>query len=232
MKKRRTDSQWGKKRPPLQEPPLRNGSQLAEFSERRLDAIIRTAGQRYSKIAEEGKFTFLKHGRFSAPTKKADPPSRSDTPSRFKLSPREDKVLQAAESLDISTRVERTLSDFIGRASTGDRILVSRLLGFAVEIVTSLNAIAIERPELVRPISRQHIFWPALISRKRFIKESNERLMKSIQLGSGDRFTTRGWQLSKPSTQAALDLTSLEQAPIPTSGPILSSIRRVAVSIA
>jgi hypothetical protein len=30
--------------------------------------------------------------------------------------------------------------------------------------------------------------------------------MKAIQLNSGDRFTTRGWHLSAPSTQAAIDL--------------------------
>jgi hypothetical protein len=84
--------------------------------------------------------------------------------------------------------------------------MVGELHGIAVKTISALNSIAMKKPEIARRIARREFSWPALIGRKRFVKQTNERLMKWLQLGEGDSFTTRGWQLSAPSTQAALDL--------------------------
>ncbi len=84
--------------------------------------------------------------------------------------------------------------------------MLNRLVEIAVHIIRSLDEIAINTLEVVHPISRNLFLWPGLIGRKRFFKRWNERLIKLIQLGTGDKISMRGWQISAPSTEAAVDL--------------------------
>jgi len=213
MNKGRRDQQRRKEHPSLRQTGSVDGSDWARFSadamRRRVDAIIRAQRERRLKRREEGRFAFLKRA-LGSPSLKSDASTgtakRNPQAEHSNIRSREARALQTAESLDICARVEQTVSDFIRRASTGDRTMVSKLNSIAVEIIAALNFIALKRPEVVLPISRKSFFWPALIGRKRAFKQGNERLMKLIQLGSGNRFSTRGWQVSAPSTQAAIDL--------------------------
>jgi hypothetical protein len=75
-----------------------------------------------------------------------------------------------------------------------------------LEMVSALNSIAEEQPEIILPISRRQIAWPAFISRKRALKASNAKLMEALQLGEGGPYSKRQWQLSARSTQAAVGL--------------------------
>jgi hypothetical protein len=174
-----------------------------------VDAIIRADADRHLEFKRQGKFAFLRRGIGPSSVESdalGTTTSRTIQPKRSKISSIEARALQAFESLDICNRVEQTVSDFTRRASTGDPIMLNRLVCIAVHVIQSLNAIAIKTPEMVYPISRIHFLWPALIGRKRFIKQWNERLIRLIQLGTGEKVSMRGWQISAPSTRAALDL--------------------------
>lgn len=69
--------------------------------------------------------------------------------------------------------------------------------------VEHLNAITKSRPELLIPIARKQIVWPAFISRKRASQKQNAELMDKIQLGD-DYVLTGEWQPNSPSTHGAL----------------------------
>ena len=116
------------------------------------------------------------------------------------------RILESAERLDVCAQCEQSLSDLICLVETGDTLLVGTLHAVAVKAVGALNSIAANKPQIVRSLARNQFSWPALIGRKRLIKQINERLIKHIQLGEGEIFSRREWQLSAPSTQAALDL--------------------------
>jgi hypothetical protein len=184
MTKGRRERQPRKQHPLMGQTSSVDGSDLASLStdalHQRIDAIIRATRDRRLKLARQGKFEFLRRGIgpssvesevFKTTTKRIAQTKRSNVRSR------EARVLQSLESLDICNRVEQVVSDFIRRASTGDRIMLSRLVGIAANIICSLNAIAIDTPDVVRPISRKSIFWPALIGRKR--SESPDLLRQS-----------------------------------------------------
>ena len=185
------------------------------------EKALQQARNRHMKFRESAKFFFLKGGLDHQPpdqrgtvestvtkvlqakgSKTRKRANRSDT----KISALQDRILKSAERLEVSEQVEQSVSNLIRLARTGNPLLVEKLHGIAVKAIGALHDIAAKSSEVVRPMARREFSWPALIGRKRYIKQTNERLMKSIQLGEGDTFTTREWQLSAPSTQAALDL--------------------------
>lgn len=191
-----------------------------ETMKRNLDETMREARDRHMKFRESAKFFFLKGGLDEPPARsgaveptetkvvqaKGSKKRHRADQSETEISAAQARILQSAERLDVSAQVTRSVSDLIRLAQTGNPYLVGTLHSIAVKIVGALNSIAMKKPEVVRPMASREFSWPALIGRKRFIKQTNERLMKILQLGEGDVFTTRGWQLSAPSTKAALDL--------------------------
>jgi hypothetical protein len=181
----------------------------ADALRRRVDKILQVRHARDLKLKEQGKFEFLKSG-LGPPAPKSDASAtttkRIAQAKRLKISDRDARALQFVEILDTCNQVEQMLSNCIRCASTGDPIMLNRLVAIAVHIIRSLDEIVINTPEVVHPISRNLFFWPGLIGRKRSLKQSNERLIKLIQLGAGDKISMRGWQISAPSTKAAFDL--------------------------
>jgi hypothetical protein len=184
------------------------------------DDMMEQARDRHMKSRERAKFFFLKEGLDQRPEHRGALKSaatdvsqakRSKTRKRavrtdIEISALQNRILTSAERLEVSDQVEQSVSNLIRLARTGHPLLVQKLHGIAVNAIGALYDIAGKTPEVLRPMARREFGWPALIGRKRFIKQINERLIKSIQLGEGDIFTTRAWQLSAPSTQAALDL--------------------------
>jgi hypothetical protein len=76
----------------------------------------------------------------------------------------------------------------------------------ACRLVTELHDMAQERPELLRPIARQIVFWPGFISRKRAFDTANDKLIDKIELGVGGPYSTKRWHLEAASTQFAMRL--------------------------
>jgi hypothetical protein len=74
----------------------------------------------------------------------------------------------------------------------------------ACQLVFSLQVMAQERPELLRPIARQLFFWPGMISRKRPFNMANIKLMDKIELGVGGPYSSKQWRLEAASTQFAI----------------------------
>jgi len=70
--------------------------------------------------------------------------------------------------------------------------------------VEHLHAIAKFHPELVIPIARKRIVWPAFISRKTALQKQNAELMSAIQLGKESGYSDREWRPNAPATRAAL----------------------------
>jgi hypothetical protein len=125
---------------------------------------------------------------------------------RNEISAIQDRILQNAIKSDFRKQIEQSVKDLIRLGYSGDPLMIRALHGIAVTSIVALNWIAQKKPEELRPIARREFCWPALIGRKRFIKKTNDSLIKRVQLGEGDAFTTREWQLPAPSTQAAFDL--------------------------
>jgi hypothetical protein len=208
----------------VQDTHLVNGSDFQRLflktMKRHRESAVQQARDRHMKFRESAKFFFLKGGLDQPPDQRAAFEStetkvlqakgsktrKRAVRSETEISALEDKILEGAERLDVYAKVTQSVSDLIRLARAGNPLLVGTLHGIAVRTIGALYDIAAKRPEVVRPIARREFSWPALIGRKRFIKQLNERLMKNLQLGEGDGFSNRGWQLSAPSTQAALDL--------------------------
>src|SRR5205085_2736470 len=144
MNKGRRDRQRRKENSSLRELPSVDGSDSATSSavemRRRIDAIIRATRKQDLKLAEEGKFAFLKRGKFSPNSGAFTAIDTTNAQGKSSnLRAREAAAVQGAESLDICAQVEETLSDFIRRASIGDRLMATKLIYFAVHIISSLN---------------------------------------------------------------------------------------------
>jgi hypothetical protein len=219
MNQARSHRQPRERRPRMRRARLVNGSDsqklFIETMKRHREEALHEARDRHIRFRDKAKFFFLKggldqspdQGRAFEPTKtKVLQAKSSKTRNRADQSALHYRILEMAETLDLSDHVTQSVSDLIRLARTGDRLLVETLHRIAVQTIGALNSMAIETPEVVRPMARREFSWPALIGRKRFVKQTNERLMKWLQLGEGDAFSNRGWQMSAPSTQAALDL--------------------------
>jgi hypothetical protein len=213
-------------RQPRRGPPRALRTRLVQMSDsqklfldtmrQHLDETMHEARDRRDKW----KFFFLKGELDHSPNqarafepKKAEAPqpkiskrrNRADQ-SETEISALQNRILEAAERLDVCAQVEQSVSDLIRLARTGNQLIVGELHSIAVTVIGALHDIAAKRPKLVRPIARRQFSWPALIGRKRFIKETNERLMERLDLGEGDTLSNRGWHFSAPSTHAAMDL--------------------------
>jgi hypothetical protein len=187
-----------------------------------LDSTMDEARSRYMKARDQGRFFFLKGGELWPPSQ-ADSPLATETggvqgnisepahaPAKWqqpaKASPI-DRILESAERLDMSAQIEQIMSDITRLAQAGDARMVAKLHQIAVKAIVGLNWLVLKKPEVVRPIARKELCWPALIGRKRSIKQTNDRIIKIIELGADEAlFSNRGWQMSAPSTQAAFDL--------------------------
>jgi hypothetical protein len=74
----------------------------------------------------------------------------------------------------------------------------------AIQLLDGLDSIVKARPKLGRWLARDTIMWPAFISRKRPLRQANEELLSTLQLGSGGRFSDGEWHLGAPSTRASM----------------------------
>jgi hypothetical protein len=116
------------------------------------------------------------------------------------------KISQIEEMFRVCKQARESASDLIRLAGDGNKMPVIVLWDLTHKLVCALNSIATECPELVLPISRDIFIWPGFISRKRAFKLHNAKLMDALQLGEGSVYSKRQWQLSAPSTQAAVGL--------------------------
>jgi hypothetical protein len=87
-------------------------------------------------------------------------------------------------------------------SSEVQRWAIERLVQETWNHVEHLNNVVKSHPELVIPIARNRIVWPAFISRKRAFRKENEKLMEKIQLGK-DFVLTGEWQPDSPSARGA-----------------------------
>jgi hypothetical protein len=187
-----------------------------------LDSTMDEARSRYMKARDQNRFFFLKGGAVWPPnqadsrlatetgavqgniSEPANAPAKWQQPANAS---RMDRILESVESLDMSAQIEQIMSDITRLAQAGDARMVAKLHQIAVKAIVGLNWLMLKKREIVRPIARKEFCWPALIGRKRSIKQTNERIIKIIELGADEALlSNRGWQMSAPSTQAAFDL--------------------------
>jgi hypothetical protein len=116
------------------------------------------------------------------------------------------KISQIEEMFRVCKQARKSASDLIRLARAGNKMPVIVLWDLTSGLVSALNSIATKCPALVLPLSRGICIWPAFISRKRAFKLHNAKLMDALQLGEGGPYSKRQWQLSAPSTQAAVGL--------------------------
>jgi hypothetical protein len=90
-----------------------------------------------------------------------------------------------------------------------ERRRIERLVEKASMYVERLNNITERHPELVIPIARKKIQWPAFIGRKRGFRVENAELMNKIQLGVDSPFSPKQWRVRATSTQTAMKIYEL-----------------------
>jgi hypothetical protein len=203
---------------------LGDGSELKrrflDTTKQHLDAAMDEARARYVKARDQGRFFFLKGGEVWPPNHADSPPATetasvqvddSKPPKAAESRQPEisqiDRILEGAERLNTSAQIAQIMSDVTRLAQAGDTRMVAQLHWIAVKAIVALNWLVMKKPEVLRPIARKEFCWPALIGRKRSIKQTNDRIIKILQLGEEEEmFSRRGWQMSAPSTQAAFDL--------------------------
>ena len=118
----------------------------------------------------------------------------------------EAELLKSKEGLRVYHQAGESVVSLIRLAEDGDELSVRGLLMLACVTVGEIELIARRRPELVYPFSRNSVFWPAFISRKRAFTQANKKLIDTVQLGRGGFLSEREWQPSAPSTQFAQTL--------------------------
>jgi hypothetical protein len=123
-----------------------------------------------------------------------------------RISRHEAKLSQIEQSLRICGQAWGSTGELVRLAKAGNKLAVTVLWDIACDLVSNLNSIAEKHSKLVHSISRNTPFWPSLISRKRASKQYNAKLMDALQLGEGDVYSTKKWQIEAPSTQAAIVL--------------------------
>lgn len=100
----------------------------------------------------------------------------------------------------------RNVRDLIGLAADGDKVVVYTVFILACQLVAELDSIVEVRPTLGRLLARDMFFWPTFISRKRSVRQANEKLLKTLQLGKGGIFSESEWQLKALSTRGVFGL--------------------------
>jgi hypothetical protein len=84
-----------------------------------------------------------------------------------------------------------------------ERLNIERLVEETFMKVESLKHLAERKQELLIPIARRQLVWPAFISRKSAFQKQNAELMNKIQLGKESGYSEGEWQPDSPSTRAA-----------------------------
>jgi len=109
----------------------------------------------------------------------------------------------------------------------GDPAAVKLLMEIAEGYTLALNRIAIERPELLRPLARERIMWPALISSKKSQNEEIMPMMKHLELGTQSVMGGR-WHSKSPATvqAACMHRWLLDNAKILNLPPFSNGVRR------
>lgn len=140
--------------------------------------------------------------------KPASTPSRETVQSiDAEIKANKEKLRGIEETTRVGNAALNSIAELVRLAkSQPDEFKTVALLMAATDAISALNTIARTHSELVLHVSMNAFAWPAMISRKRAIKLSNEELMDVIQLGKGVTFSQREWQLAAPSTQAAMQL--------------------------
>jgi hypothetical protein len=116
------------------------------------------------------------------------------------------KIAMGHERLRVCEEAGRSVSDLIRLAADGNRLVAYTVFMLAGQLVDGLGSIVKVRPKLGRWLARDTFMWPAFISRKRPLKQANEKLLNTLQLGKGETFSDREWHLGAPSIQAAMKL--------------------------
>ena len=78
----------------------------------------------------------------------------------------------------------------------------------AWEAVGKLNPLAEQYPDLVVPLARNTVYWPALISHKQSVKKENRDLLVKLQVGKGGISSSGKWQPDALSTRGAFNVLS------------------------
>ncbi|MGI8957333.1 MAG: hypothetical protein ACR2II_10530 [Chthoniobacterales bacterium] len=125
---------------------------------------------------------------------------------------REAKIAQLEKSIRVYEQALGAVNELIPLAAAGDHFSVNTLVWIAELCVCSLNEVAQNRPKLLQPIARETILWPAMISRKRALRQSNNELMDRIQLSAGRTFSGREWHPNAASTRGAFFCLLVAQA--------------------
>jgi hypothetical protein len=76
----------------------------------------------------------------------------------------------------------------------------------ACKLVTELDHMAQNRPELFRLVARKTFWWPGFVSRKRVFGAKYDKLMDKIELGADCPYSPKQWQLGSPTTRTAMEL--------------------------
>jgi hypothetical protein len=84
-----------------------------------------------------------------------------------------------------------------------ERLNIERLVEETFMKVQSLKDLAERKPELLVPIARRQLVWPAFIGRKTDFQKQNAQLMDKLQLGKESGYSEREWQPNSASTRAA-----------------------------
>jgi hypothetical protein len=129
-------------------------------------------------------------------------PSKVERPKQ-ELKP---EIAMSDERLRVCEDAKRSVSDLIRLSSDGNTMVVCHVFIIAQLLVDVLNSIVKRRPELGRLLAQNVFRWPAFISRKRQLRQANEELLNTLQLGEGGIFSVGEWHLDTPSTRAALGL--------------------------
>jgi hypothetical protein len=88
-------------------------------------------------------------------------------------------------------------------AVRGDQAVIRGLLDSATTVIAILGAIAINNPDVLRPIARKLMVWPDVIGVKEGYREKNEWLLKHLEVGK--ECSMRGkWNPKSPATATAL----------------------------
>jgi hypothetical protein len=119
---------------------------------------------------------------------------------------KEGEIVRIRERLRVCGQTWQNTDDLIRLAQHGDKLPALSLMMIAAKMVEALDSIVEQQPKLGRWLARDVFLWPGFISRKRSVRKANEELMDKLQLGKGGIFSAREWQISAPSTQAALKL--------------------------
>jgi hypothetical protein len=110
-------------------------------------------------------------------------------------------------SLDLAKSLKRSMLSQIETlfhfADNGDAYANRILLDVAMASNLFLESIAGRQPELLRPLARQLLIWPALIGPKSATDEKNKLLLKRLEVAKNYPYSGK-WNPKSPSTKVAI----------------------------